>query len=198
MCSIRNTNGIQFFNFNFFFAFSHPTEILSNNLSWGWLIGVIQNTELSPKKKMNPASFQGYWHHQIQQETIIRRLHTTIQTRQWKLLFFQPRLKYPIRLIRFPLILGITFEELEFHSPTIPLSPVIRIDLYIWWPLISPSLICPPLAQPRRRHLWKTQIQLTSFDTFGSIRNNQSYIRLTFHQMQNIYMQFMKYSPFSH
>lgn len=112
--------------------------------------------------------------------------------------FFQPRLKYPIRLIRFPLILGITFEELEFHSPTIPLSPVIRIDLYIWWPLISPSLICPPLAQPRRRHLWKTQIQLTSFDTFGSIRNNQSYIRLTFHQMQNIYMQFIKYSPFSH
>lgn len=112
--------------------------------------------------------------------------------------FFQPRLKYPIRLIRFPLILGITFEELEFHSPTIPLSPVIHIDLYIWWPLISPSLICPPLAQPRRRHLWKTQIQLTSFDTFGSIRNNQSFIRLTFHQMQNIYMQFMKYSPFSH
>lgn len=45
MCSIGNTNGIQFF------AFSHPTEILSNNLSWGWLIGVIQNTELSPKRK---------------------------------------------------------------------------------------------------------------------------------------------------
>lgn len=148
---------------------------------------------------MNPPSSPGYWHHQIQQETIIRRLHTTIQTRQWKLLFFfQPRLKYPIRLIRFPLILGITFEELEFHSPTIPLSPVIRIDLYIWWPLISPSLICPPLAQPRRRHLWKTQIQLTSFDTFGDTRNNQSYIQLTFHQMQNIYMPFMQYSPFSH
>lgn len=156
--------------------FFPPNRNLSNNLSWRRLIRVIRHIELSPKKENESTIFPRLLTpSDTARNNYQKTPHNNPDPPMKITFFFQPRLKYPIRLIRFPLILGITFEELEFHSPTIPLSPVIRIDLYIWWPLISPSLICPPLAQPRRRHLWKTQIQLTSFDTFGGIRNNQSY-----------------------
>lgn len=41
----------------FFFCFFPPNRNLSNNLSWGWLIGVIQNTELSPPKENESTIF---------------------------------------------------------------------------------------------------------------------------------------------
>ena len=108
-----------------------------------------------------------------------------------KITFFQWRLKYPIRLIRFPQILGNTFEGLEFHSPTIPLSPVSHIDLYTWWPLISLALICPQPEQLQKRLLWKIQIQLTSFNTFGWGKKSRLFTLLSILLSNTLYIIFI-------